>query len=420
MIVIEKKEDCCGCGACAQRCPKHCISMVEDNEGFLYPKVDTSLCIDCGLCERVCPIINKKDARIPLEVYAAKNPNDEIRLLSSSGGIFTPIAEKVISEGGVVFGVTFNEFWEVVHSWTEERDGISSFRGSKYVQSTIGDCFLEVESFLKKGRKVLFSGTPCQVSALLLFLRKPYPNLITLDFICHGTPSKGVFRHYLLSLFSKKGKKRKSSKFLSPAITSKDFIAELTASEITIRSISFRDKTTGWYNSSFRVEYLSKKNEIKSFSDKKSRNIFFKGFIGDLYIRPCCSNCPSKSLKSGSDITIGDFWGIETLYPEADNKGYSALTINTVKGAELVKQLTLNKSKISFEILTTSNIVISQSIKHNSNRALFFKDDKESMDSKVKRYCRQPLKKQIKSIISNFIYSVFPRSFIIAVKKKIL
>ena len=163
MVRIEDKKGCCGCSACVQRCPKQCISLYEDEEGFLYPKVDVATCIDCGLCEKVCPVLNQSEERVPLEVYAAKNPNEEIRRESSSGGIFTLLAEQTIDAGGVVFGVRWNEHFEAVHAYTETKDGLAAFRGSKYVQSRVGDTFKQAELFLKQGRQVLYSGVPCQI-----------------------------------------------------------------------------------------------------------------------------------------------------------------------------------------------------------------------------------------------------------------
>ena len=197
MINIQDKKDCCGCAACVQRCPKQCISLQEDSEGFLYPMVDASLCIDCGLCEKVCPIIHQADQRTPLGVYAAKNPDEAVRMQSSSGGVFTMLAERVLAEGGVVFGARWDERWEVVHDYVETAEGLAQFRGSKYVQSKIGRTFQQTESFLKQGRQVLFSGTPCQIAGLKNYLRKEYDNLLAVDFICHGVPSPGVFRTYL-------------------------------------------------------------------------------------------------------------------------------------------------------------------------------------------------------------------------------
>ena len=164
MIKIIDKEQCCGCSACLHICPKHSITFKEDKEGFLYPHVNTETCIDCGLCERVCPVLNQNEERIPEKVYAAKHEDDEIRMKSSSGGIFTLLADQILDEGGVVFGARFNDKWEVIHDYTETKEGLAPFRGSKYVQSYIGDSYKIAETFLKSGRKVMFTGTPCQIA----------------------------------------------------------------------------------------------------------------------------------------------------------------------------------------------------------------------------------------------------------------
>lgn len=197
MIKLEKKSDCCGCAACVQRCPKQCISMQEDEEGFLYPAVDKESCIDCGLCEKVCPILSPSSPHLPHYIYAAKSKDEHIRKHSSSGGVFTLLAEQTINAGGVVFGARFDEKWDVVHDYSETLEGLSAFRGSKYVQSSIDQSYKQVESFLRGGRLVLFSGTPCQIAGLKRFLRKDYENLTTVDFICHGVPSPKVWRMYL-------------------------------------------------------------------------------------------------------------------------------------------------------------------------------------------------------------------------------
>ena len=197
MINILNKKDCCGCNACVQRCPKQCIIMQTDNEGFLYPIVDATTCIDCGLCEKVCPVINQTEPQEPLKVYAAYNKNEDIRMQSSSGGIFTLLAEEIIKKGGVVFGVKFNKDWMPEFGYTETLEGLSTYRGSKYVQAIVGDAYKQAEEFLKAGREVLFSGTPCQIAGLKRYLRKEYDKLLTVDIICHGVPSPKVWNMYL-------------------------------------------------------------------------------------------------------------------------------------------------------------------------------------------------------------------------------
>lgn len=245
MINIKEPKDCCGCNACAQRCPKHCIILTEDHEGFLYPKVNTELCIECGLCEKVCPVINQKPKKGPLEVYAAINPDEQIRKESSSGGIFTLLAEKIIQENGVVFGARFDENWEVRHDYTETIEGLAVFRSSKYVQSRIEDNYLKAEKFLKEKRKVLFSGTPCQIAGLKKFLRKEYDNLLTVDFICHGVPSTKVWRMYLDETCRNLIKRGSSSNFIDEGRRS------------YIEAINFRHKILGWKRFSFFLKLNS-------------------------------------------------------------------------------------------------------------------------------------------------------------------
>ena len=305
MIIINDKKDCCGCHACATVCSKHCITMQADEEGFLYPVVDASTCTDCGLCEKVCPVINQDEPRRPLKVYAAKNKDEEIRRQSSSGGIFTPLAEAVICEGGVVFGAKFDKDWNVVHAWTDTIEGIGNFRGS-----LIGNTFKEVKDFLKQGRKVLFSGTPCQISALKLYLLKEYENLLTIDIACHGVPSPKIWRQYLDSLQLEK-----------------------------IGYISHKDKTTGWKGYSFTIKSTEGK---LLYTEKASYNIYMKAFVNNLTLRPSCFFCPSKAGKSKSDITLADYWGVECLMPNMDdNKGTSFVCVNTQNGLDTIKNLNL-------------------------------------------------------------------------------
>lgn len=336
MIHITDKKDCCGCNSCVQRCPKSCITMHEDEEGFLYPEVDESKCIHCGLCENVCPVIYKAEGRKPIAVYAAKNRNEEIRRQSSSGGVFTALAEEVIKEGGVVFGVRFNENWEVVHGYAESLDSLSAFRGSKYVQSRVGDSFLQVESFLKSGRKVLFSGTPCQVAGLHRFLRRRYENLLTVDFICHGVPSPGVWREYLKEETARQCGGKNS-------VLSHPIVKE---GDVLIENISFRDKRLGWKKFSFALTLSvpighGEKNTVL-LSESLNKNIFLRGFLANLYLRPSCYACPAKSFKSESDLTIGDFWSIERVMPEVwDDKGVSVVFVNT--GLPETKRVAFNK-----------------------------------------------------------------------------
>ena len=269
MIDIGKK--CCGCNSCAQSCPKQCISMSEDNEGFLYPSVDTNLCVECHLCEKVCPVLNISSGQYPISCYAAKSPDEQIRKESSSGGIFSLLAQKIIENDGVVFGAAFNKKWEVVHCYTETLEGLNSLRGSKYVQSKIGNAYEQVKTFLKNGRLVLFSGTPCQIAGLKTFLRKDYENLITLDFVCHGVPSPGVFRWYLQEqIYYYAARKSSKNSVFHSSILSIPQREIYFPDGVELDNVFFRDKRKGWKKYCFSLLFAEasadgKKNTV-SFS----------------------------------------------------------------------------------------------------------------------------------------------------------
>ena len=375
MLQLTDKQDCCGCHACVSVCARQCITMQEDNEGFLYPVVDASTCTDCGLCEKVCPVINQDEPRKPLKVYAAKNRIEEIRRQSSSGGIFTPLAESVIREGGVVFGAKFDKDWNVVHAWTDTIEGIADFRGSKYVQSTIGDAYREAREFLKQGRKVLFSGTPCQIAGLRKFLRKEYDNLLTLDVVCHGVPSPLVWRKYLEETREKlrakhdAGKNRVSSSLMDlPVIT----------------GISFRDKTHGWKKFGFRLRYAASKAAGNSVSASANgsectllqpfpENVFMKGFLSNFYLRPSCYACSVRTGKSGSDITIADFWGVQNYYPEFDDdRGVNLVLVNTDKGRMAYEQTNADSIESTYEQGLNQNPCLEHSVARTKHIATFW------------------------------------------------
>lgn len=324
MIHITSKEQCVGCNACVQRCPKACIIMEEDHEGFLYPKVDQTICIDCSICEKVCPVIHQAEPpKDEPATYACYNKNEEVRRQSSSGGIFTLLAEAVLAKNGVVFGARFDENFDVIHDYTESVEGLKAFRGSKYVQSRIGETYLQAERFLKDGREVLFSGTPCQIAGFKRFLRKEYTNLLAVDFICHGVPSPKVWRMYKQSLLDKVDRSSASATF-KPIFT----------------DIQFRDKTEGWKKYSFAATISVADQNTVLQREPFMNNAFMKGFLQDLYLRPSCYACPAKQFKSQSDLTIADYWGIQHVHPEIDDdKGVSLVFANKENGSNLLYTL---------------------------------------------------------------------------------
>lgn len=337
MIKVIDLRDCCGCSACVQICPKKCIAFNEDSYGFRYPIVDSGICIDCGLCEKVCPVLNQSESCKPMKVYAAQNQQERVRLNSSSGGVFTLMAEHVVNQGGVVFGAAFDEKWEVEHRYAMTRDGLDQFRGSKYLQSRIGNTYLQARDFLDKGRMVLYSGTSCQISGLKRFLKKDYENLLTIDVVCHGVPSPMVWRSYLKEVISI------------------DKVSD-------IKTISFRSKSTGWRKYSLVITGMN-----KDVSEVSSKNIFMQLFLNNLCLRPSCFQCPSKSGRSGSDVTLADYWGIEDNYPEwDDDKGTSLILVNTSRGVSIVDRLVSHKVETSYEDAVRRNSCIEVSTRYNS------------------------------------------------------
>ena len=388
MIQIQEKKDCCGCSACVQRCPKHCITMHEDAEGFLYPEVDVSACIGCGLCEKVCPVINQYSERKPWAVYAAKNPDDEVRMQSSSGGVFTMLAEKCIDEGGVVFGACWDEEWNVKHTCIEKKEDIVLFRSSKYLQSIIGDSYCEAERLLKSGRKVLFTGTPCQIAGLKHFLRKDYDNLLTVDIVCHSVPSPGVWQQYL-----------------------QEKLRNIGLCKSNIQQISFRNKSTGWKSYSFVI----KDNSGNTHIELSSQNAFMRGFLADLYTRPSCHVCPTKCLKSSSDITLGDFWGITSLMPQIDdNRGVSVTVVSTEKGMEFLHDINIQLYPLLYGDVSRYNPALIRSVSESKNRVRFFKNDERTFEEKIRELVKEPFSWRVFS--SRLIHNVLPSNIVETIK----
>lgn len=348
MIRISDSSRCCGCSACVQRCPKQCISLREDAEGFLYPEVDTSHCVNCGLCEQVCPELHVDAERQPLQTFAAINPDAGVRLASSSGGVFTALAEVVIDAGGVVFGAAFDAHWEVRHRYAETREELAAFRGSKYVQSVIGDTFLQAERFLKSGRQVLFSGTPCQIAGLRRFLRRDYDHLLCVDFVCHGVPSPGVFRAYLAEEMTKIARKGEKKYRFALSLSKASAAGE-------------------------KIQFCALTDDERATSSCFTENAFMQAFLRDLILRPSCYACPAKCFRSGSDLTLGDYWGVEREAPHLDDDGgTSVVFVNSERGQHFLSSLPFAFHSQPFERVHAHNSSISASVNRPINRKFFF------------------------------------------------
>ena len=358
-------KDCTGCGACSHICPKNCINMVADNNGFLYPHINNDLCINCGICEKTCPVLNKNEQEsiISVTAYAAKTNEESIRKQSSSGGVFSVIAEETLKNNGIVYGAAFDNNFVVKHIGISSVDDLDLLRRSKYVQSDLNDSFKSVERNLKNGKNVLFTGTPCQVEGLLSYLKKPYENLITMDFVCHGVPAPNVWEYY-------------------KTLLEKQYNASIT-------DVNFRDKSLGWKNSSLRVEFENGNVYCNTFRNDP----YMKAFLANFDLRESCYSCKFKNTIHKSDITVADFWGIDKIKPEIDDdKGLSLLLVNTEKGISLLtdteKKLTLTKTDI--EKSFPYNPCIVKSAPTNNFRQYFLNSYTKGDFSKVVEDCLNP------------------------------
>ena len=297
-------EDCTGCSACLNSCPVGCIVMSPDEHGFRYPHVDRSTCINCGKCERVCPVLNNKPSNPDSIFYGCKHVDDEVRRHSSSGGFFYELAKSVISSGGVVFGAAFSSvFHKVVHIQAATLEELEPIRVSKYVQSEVDSSYPLVKNALEQGKTVLFSGTPCQIAGIKSFIGEVPENLILAEVVCHGVPSPKVWDIYLSGLEKDHGSK--------------------------VKFVSFRDKSKSWRKSDFLAMF----EDGIEFRQSNSENPYMKAFLKNLSIRPSCTACKFKRFTSGADITMGDFWGSTELGNSYnDNIGISVVALNTSKG----------------------------------------------------------------------------------------
>ena len=365
MIQITKKQNCSGCHACVAVCPKGCISMQRDKEGFLYPIADKSSCINCGLCEKACQSINPIKSKAIPKAYAAYNKNEDVRMKSSSGGTFTLIAEYIINKGGAVFGAAFDEELNVHHVCVERKEDLYRLRGSKYLQSTIGETYKTAKQVLNQGRYVLFTGTPCQIDGLLHYLNKKYDKLYTQDIICHGVPSPMVWQKYL------------------------KYQGSVYGGEVDRKSLpAFRRKDEGWkrYSVSYR---FADDTEYRQTLDK---DLFMNAFLSNICLRPSCYNCHSKSLNRNSDITLADFWGIENELPEMfDDKGTSLVLVNSDKGLRLFNDISENMKYREIEVnrAVKYNPSVRSSVKKPANRKRFMrKVNDRNFKEMVEKYKR--------------------------------
>ena len=384
MIQITNKTDCCGCNACGDVCNKKAITFKTDIEGFWYPEVDKDKCNNCGLCEKVCPIINinnlkKNDTEKPLHTIAAINKNMRVRWDSTSGGAFSALAEVMYSQEGYVSGAIYNEDFSVRNYISNCHEDLSRLRSSKYLQSNAEGLYSKIRILLKSGEKVLACGTPCQMAALRTFLQKDYDNLIIVDFICRGVNSPKVYRAYLDSL-----EKKYNSKVVY---------------------VKAKNKELGWRNLTRKVTFANGQSYYGVYMDDDFR----RGYHTNVFCRPSCYDCKFKGFPRIADITIADYWGIEKVDKNLDNNiGTSMILLNTPKGEsyfEQVKDL-LEYKETPFESILGGNIALRKSIEPAKiDRKSFFEDlDTHGFDYVTQKYFplktirRNGLKEWLKSL----------------------
>ena len=329
MIKVGKR--CCGCEACVQACPSGALLMRRNDEGFLYPFVDSGKCVHCGACENACPLKHPQSPiRHRLHLFAVRIRERTILAESSSGGAFTGLARDILAEGGVVFGAVWDARQQIVmHQRVEDERALERIRGSKYVQSKIGNAYLEARTALNAGRKVLFSGTPCQLAGLRAFLGKDYPNLISVDIVCHGVPSPSVLSAYL------------EEERAAP-----------------VEEIRFRDKSVGWKNFSLTTKTSSKTVNRGSLS----KNPYLLGFLSNLFLRPSCYACPANKLVS--DITLADYWNVGAVFEDWDDDlGVSAVIVSSERGLDLLqragKRLDIRETPLAPFFTANRNVLMS-------------------------------------------------------------
>lgn len=343
-----KPQDCCGCGACYNKCPVGAISMQENEEGFLTPVIDEAKCTNCGLCLKACPSLNTEFKNNPQpECYAAM-ADDEIRMKSSSGGIFTLLAEYILDKGGYVCGAAFDDNWDVHHIIIDNKNDLDKLRGSKYVQSNTENCYKQIKKLLDEDKYVLFSGCPCQVAGLYAFLGKNYEKLYTMDLICHGSPSRKVWRRYLQENFDVDN----------------------------IKNVSFRDKSVFGWATTMNIYF---KNNDESYHNIHTKDPFFRGFVPCMISNEHCGICKYTKLPRQGDISLGDWWGIDKFKKGLnDGKGTSQVLINSNKGKFLYEEIS-SLLKINDNIglettLKSINKTIYQPFPVHHSRGRFFKD----------------------------------------------
>ena len=359
------KEICTGCLACFNTCSHTAIELHKDDEGFIYPEINVDVCVDCGLCKSVCPIIDgtQNIMHKPIATYAAWNKDKKVVRNSSSGGLFTTIAEWVLSQDGVVYGAAFDENMQVEHIRIEKRTDLVKLRGSKYVQSYIGDNYKFAKKDLKQGKWVLFSGTPCQIAGLKKLINEmDCERLLTIDIVCHGVPSPIMFEEYKKSL---------ERKYQSKMVY-----------------YSFRDKQWSWNHFNTKALFENKKEYLGTWEE----DIFMRGFLREYFLRPACHTCNFAKIDRCGDFTLADFWGYRGKSGEKidDDRGVSMVLVNTQKASTILRSVhaRLQMYPRCLEDAVSGNQALRGAFKKSPYREEFWQDYREhGYDALVEKYC---------------------------------
>lgn len=351
LLSFESKSKCCGCRACENICPVQAISITEDAEGFAYPVIDHDICLDCGICDKICPIINAKKNPQNEYVKACYSKDVIIRNDASSGGIFELLARKVIADGGVVFGAAFDENLTLKHTYVNNLQDLKRLCKSKYVQSDTKGIFIKVKELISDNIKVMFVGTPCQISALNNYLGDLSDQLLTVDFICHGVPSDRMFKSYVET--EEKKHRGKMTDF------------------------SFRIKD-GKVKHVHGYSYVIERNRRQqTYTGMFFDNPYYLGFKKYLFLRPSCYSCIYCTPERVSDITLADFWGIEDYLPDVDfNKGVSMILVNSEKGQTYLSAIgdDIDSYEFGIDIAIQNNQCLSVPTKLPPNREKLMQD----------------------------------------------
>lgn len=378
MIDKVKRLDCTGCSACSCICPVKAIQMMQDEEGFQYPKIQYDICIHCEACERICPALSgqkqyAKRLERP-EAKAAWTKNPETRLMSTSGGLFTELATTFLQEGGYVAGAIYSETFQVEHFMTDDPADIARLRQSKYVQSDKKDIFCQVRTRLKEGANVLFVGAPCEVGGLHNFLGKSYETLTTIDYICLGSNSPKIYNRFL------------------------DMLRERYQSKIV--RVWFKNKEKGWNSFCTRVDFANGTHYLRN----RRHDYFMRGYIGPrkYYTRPACTRCRYKGIPRQADITLADFWGIARINPALDEDlGTSAVLLNSEKGRTLyaAARSKIHSYDMTLEDIRKGNGALHASVRLAGDRDAFFRDlDRMRFDELIDRYCKKTFRQKLSDL----------------------